>query len=86
MSSSVELKVRSIISLLQVSLGIAVLLTGLILYLTPSGRFSDHILLLSRSTWRYWHQIFGFSLAGSSLVHIYFNFRALKVLTRRLLS
>lgn len=86
MSNSVELRIRSIVSFLQISLGVLLFLTGLILYLTPSGRFSEHILFLDRSTWRYWHQILGFSLAGSSLVHIYFNFRALKVLMRRLLS
>ncbi|MCS7103905.1 MAG: DUF4405 domain-containing protein [Candidatus Korarchaeum sp.] len=85
MGSSIELRIRSIISFLQVSLGVLLFITGLVLYLIPSGRFSEHI-LFSRSVWRYWHQILGFSLAGSSLMHIYFNFRALKVLVRRLLS
>lgn len=86
MGSSIELRIRSIVSFLQISLGVLLFLTGLILYLTPSGRFSEHTLSLTRDAWRYWHHILGFSLAGSSLVHIYFNFRALKVLMRRLLS
>lgn len=85
MSGSLELRIRSFVSLMQISLGIVVFLTGLILYLTPAGRFQDSF-LLSRGTLRYLHQLAGFSLAGSSLVHIYFNFRVLKVLVRRLFS
>ena len=86
MSGSVELRVRSIASFLQISLGILIFLTALILYITPSGRGYEHVFLFSRNTWRYLHTVFGFSLAGSSMIHIYFNFRALKVLLRRLLS
>lgn len=83
MSGSLELKIRSVVSLAQFSLGMLLFITSLILYFIPPGRGE---LLLSRSTWRYLHQILGFSLAGSSLIHIYFNFRALKVLLRRLFS
>lgn len=86
MGSSIELRIRSIVSFLQISLGVLLFITGLILYLTPPGRSYEYVFLFSRGTWRYWHQILGFFLAGSSLVHIYFNFRALKVLVRRLLS
>jgi len=84
--STGELKLRAIVSMSQLILGILLFISGLILYLTPHGRAQEFILFMSRGSWRYWHDIFAFAFSGSSLIHIYFNFRSLKVLARRLFS
>ncbi|ACB07103.1 DUF4405 domain-containing protein [Candidatus Korarchaeum cryptofilum] len=81
-----ELKLRAIVSIAQLVLGILLFISGLVLYFTPSGRAHEFIIFMSRGSWRYWHDIFAFAFSGSSLIHIYFNFRSLKVLARRLFS
>ncbi len=85
--NEIKLKIRSIVSISQLIMGIFLLLSGIMLYIAPTGRGSSEAVLLfmTKADWKYWHTIIGFIMAGSALIHVDLNFNALKVLTKRIL-
>ncbi len=86
--SEIKLKVRSVVSISQLAMGIFLLLSGIALYISPSGRGSGEALIwfMTKADWEYWHTVIGFIMAGSALIHVDLNFRTLKVLTKRLMG
>jgi ABC-type multidrug transport system permease subunit len=45
-----ELKLRAIVSIAQLVLGILLFISGLVLYFTPSGRAHEFIIFMSRGS------------------------------------
>jgi len=84
--NEIKLKIRSIVSLSQLAMGIFLLLSGIILYIAPSGRGSNEMMLLfmTKADWRYWHTVIGFIMAGTALIHVDLNFRTLRILTKKI--
>ncbi len=86
--TDIKLKIRSVVSISQLAMGVFLLLSGIALYIAPSGRGSSEALIwfMTKADWEYWHTVVGFIMAGSALIHMDLNFRTLKVLTERLLG
>ncbi len=86
--TQIKLKVRSVVSISQLAMGVFLLMSGIALYIAPSGRGSSEALIwfMTKADWEYWHTVIGFIMAGSALVHVDLNSRTLKVLTRRLMG
>ncbi len=83
-----KLKVRSVVSISQLAMGVFLLISGIMLYIAPTGRGSSEawLLIMTKADWEYWHTIVGFIMAGTALIHVDLNFRTLKVLWRRLVG
>ncbi|GEM_PF-1216874 len=86
--TAIKLKVRSVVSISQLVMGAFLLLSGIALYIAPSGRGSSEALIwfMTKADWEYWHTVIGFVMAGSALIHVDLNYRTLRVLTKRLLG
>ncbi len=80
------LKVRAAVSLSQVVLGAILLLSGVVLYFAPHAPGSGDIQLLGleKRTWETIHDYSGFLMGGLVTLHVYLNFRPLKVFVKRL--
>ncbi len=83
----IRLRIRSIVSISQLIMGIFLLLSSMMLYISPTGKGSSEVVLLfmSKADWKYWHTIIGFIMASLALIHVDLNFNALRVLAKRLM-
>ncbi len=75
----VLLMARKISVILLTTLGLAVLLTGMLLATMPSGPGSGEAVAfgLTKEEWKLIHTYTGFALAGAAVVHAYTNYRGI---------
>jgi len=72
------LVVRIIVAALLLTLGVLSVLTGIILYTAPRGSGETVAAFgITKSDWSTLHTYFSFGAAGTAVVHLYINWRAL---------
>ena len=70
-------RLRAVVSLCMIALGLFQAVSGLILFFAPHGPHSGNVLLfgLTKRVWRYYHEYVGLVIIAVAVLHFTLNWR-----------